>query len=118
MTQEFYWETDPAEVFPQMVYEYVQAIKRTIRAVLLRFAPEMESWLKENAGWNDQTGNARQTLYALLEESADDLRVVADYKMWYGVFLELSNAGRFAVVAPCIDVFAPRIFQALQEALG
>lgn len=118
MMQNFEWIEDPREVFAQMTFEYVQDIKHTIRQILLRFAPEMEAWMKENAQWTDQTGNARQTLYALMEETADEFRVIADYTMWYGVFLELANAGNFAIVAPCIDVFAPRIFQALREALG
>jgi hypothetical protein len=28
----------------------------------------------------------------------------------YGIFLELANAGRFAIVNPALDFFAPKIW--------
>lgn len=118
MTDDFSWQDDPVDVFSQMVDEYVLDIRAVIQAVMLRFEPEIEAWMKENAGWNDQTGNLRQTLYSLFYSAPDDFFLIADYKLWYGVFLELANAGRYAVVAPAIDTFAPRIFQAIREALG
>ena len=118
MNEEFEWLSDPVEVFGSMVDGYEAYIRAVIRDICNYYVPQIEAWMKQNAKWEDQTGNARQTMYAELQEMLYTFIIRADYGMDYGVFLELANSGRFAVVAPAMDFFTPQIFKAIQGAIG
>ena len=111
----FEWESDPAIVFSEAVDEGVMTIRLMVRAVLLSFAPVMEAWMKDNAPWTDRTGNLRASLHTELETFSDAFALTADYGLDYGVFLELANSGQYSIIALTIDVFAPKIFDALER---
>jgi hypothetical protein len=115
VTTEFEWIADPEKVFPVMMNQYIVDIRAAIAAVLLRYEPEIETWLKTNAGWTDQTGNLRQSMWAEFQQVALDLQIAFDYDLDYGVFLELANSGAYAVTGPALDYFAPRIWADIQR---
>jgi hypothetical protein len=48
----------------------------------------------------------------------NELVIVLGHTMYYGVFLELSNGGRYAIVMATIDSNAPKFFQAVKELVG
>ena len=115
MSLEFEWDVDPLDAFIPMTEDYIQRIYAEIAAIFMRYAPLIESWLKQNAAWEDQTGNLRQSLHAELVQLGTDLAIQFDYGLDYGVFLEFANAGRYAVIAPALDYFAPKIWQEIKE---
>lgn len=111
----FEWQVSPEQAFNAMTNQYVQDIRAAIAGVLLRFEPEVESWLKNNAPWTDRTGNLRQSMWAEFQQFALDLALVFDYGLDYGVFLELGNSGAYAVTGPALDYFAPRIWAEIER---
>lgn len=111
----FEWETSPEQAFIPMTDQYIRDIRAEISAVLLRFEPEIEAWLKANAPWVDRTGNLRASLWADAVQFGQDLFLLFDYGLDYGVFLELGNSGAYAVIAPALDVFAPRIWAEIER---
>ena len=84
----------------------------------MRYQAEIETWMKTNARWIDRTGNARQSLYAEVTRLTDSVLLAFDHGMDYGFYLELSHAGRYAIIAPALDEFAPRIWRDVKALLS
>src|SRR5688500_10891929 len=95
----FKWIVAPDAVFPQMAAQYTQAVLHGTQRVLQEQAAEAEAWMKANAPWQDRTGAARAGLTATVEGNAVTLAHGVDYGLW----LEIANQGRFAIIAPAID---------------
>ncbi len=76
-------------------------------------APEVEDWMKSNAPWDDKTGNARDGLSA--EAFAGPTQVGLDVghspDIPYGIYLEYSNDGKYAIVRPTLRVQGRRVMQ-------
>lgn len=107
----FAWERPPAIVFEELAAEYARAVHQGVLAIVQRWAPQIENWMKANAPWTDRTANARQTLHTEIEEVVNQaVALVMAHGVYYGIFLELCNAGRYAVIAPALDEFAPQIW--------
>lgn len=113
----FVWQTTPEEAFGQLFDSYAAAIHQLVFAVCQRRAPEIENWMKANAPWQDQTGNARQTLWAEAMQTVGEVILALDHGMAYGYWLEVKNAGRYAIIAPAVDHWLPIIMQDIQEQL-
>lgn len=120
------WKVTPTQAFVPGVAEYVAAIRKGVRAIADRYAPEIEAHMKSTASWTDRSSNARQTLTAVVEEIALDMvSVIMAHGMEYGVYLEgftpegreTQQGGRYAIIAPTIDVFGPRIWADVQAML-
>lgn len=61
-------------------------------------ALQLQSDAQQNAPWTDRTGHARQRLKgdALTVQNGYKLRLA--HGVWYGVYLELAHAKRFAII--------------------
>lgn len=121
------WTVTPTQAFAGAATRYADEIHRGVRAIADRYAPEIESWMKANGSWTDRTSNARQTLNTQVEEMALDMvRIILAHGMEYGVYLEgftpegreIEQGGRYAVIAPAIDTFGPRIWADVQAMLA
>lgn len=60
------------------------------------------TYMKSNAPWKDQTGNARQTLAAYGLHSAQWHELHLHGGMSYQIFLETRWAGRYAIIGPAV----------------
>lgn len=105
------WQTPPSTAVPEMTAAYKRQLHRALFVLSVSYAPRIEAWMKQNAPWTDRTGNARQTLWAEAFDFADVVVLAFGHGVSYGVFLELANAGRYAVITPALDYFAPKIWQ-------
>lgn len=112
------WVVSPTDVFPQMAHKYTQAIFQGGRRVVQEKAAEMEEWAKANAPWTDRTGVARAGLHATVEENGQIGSITLAHGVDYGLWLEIANQGRFAIIAPAIDYWGPRIMGELQHMLA
>lgn len=118
MSFHFEWEIEPATAFGQLTQAYAQAIRRGVRVIADRRAPEIEAWMKANAPWTDRTGAARQTLHTEVEQLAQDMvQITLDHGVEYGVYLELAHAGVWGIIGPAIDVWGPVIWADVQAML-
>lgn len=110
------WVVPPERAFVQGYAEYAQRLELAIHQLALRFSAEIETWMKVNAPWMDQTGNLRQSLYSTVKAVLGQMIVITfDYGLDYGVFLELAHQGRFAIIAPALDHFGPLFLAAMQR---
>jgi hypothetical protein len=81
--------------------------KRAMLVAGKAVAPQAESHMKQNAPWTDQSGNARDGLKADAEASANNVTVYLYHRVPYGVYLETRWSGKYQIINPTIEVFAP-----------
>jgi hypothetical protein len=85
--------------------------------VATRMAREIEAYMRQNAAWQDQTGDARRLLQAeVIDVTGRAAFILLTHGVDYGVFLEMKP--RFQIIAPTLDVFGPRIMRELQIELA
>lgn len=95
---------------------YGRKIHEAMLGVANYFAPVLETEAKNNAPWNDRTGNARQGLNGFAEDvSATIVEIYLAHKMDYGVWLELKNSGRYAIILPTIEAHYKPIMKMLNQ---
>lgn len=111
----FKWSVTPERAFDDLMTQYQKDIHNAIMQLANRWAPEIEAWMKSNAKWTDRTGNARQTLHTEVEEvSSIMIGIIMAHGVDYGIFLELSNGGVWAIIGPALDYFAPKVWDDVQ----
>lgn len=79
-------------------------------------ALDMENEAKRNRPWTDRTGNARRSIRGSAGKIGNNLRAVLAIGVYYGVYLELSNGGRYRIIRPTINSFRPRFINSLRRA--
>lgn len=96
--------------------EYDGKVKRALHVVAEYFAPIVESYAKDNAPWTDRTGNARQGLTGSIQDISETVvHLYLSHKMDYGVYLELKNSGRYAIILPTLEAHYAEIKKRLDS---
>lgn len=87
----------------QVVGKVENAMEKTIM--------ESESEAKREAPWTDRTGNARNSITGT-PPNRNAMRIQSHLYigMFYGVFLELSNRGKYRVIWPTLEAFTRNAF--------
>ena len=78
----------------------------------------VQSYARNNAPWTDRTGNARNGLFAEAFQDTKGYGIVLYHTMPYGIFLETRWSGRYAIIAPTIQVYGPRVMQTVNKLLA
>lgn len=89
---------------------------RIIYAVMRDYAREMEQYAQDNAPWEDQTGDARAGLEAILEEHPVHPTIYLYHTVDYGKWLEIRWNGLYAIIMPTIEDMGPGLIKALEGA--
>lgn len=67
---------------------YGGKVIEAVEAVARYFAPILESYSKQNASWEDRTGNARASLYSYVLRVANDIvELYLSHGVFYGRYL-------------------------------
>ena len=80
-------------------------------------APDVESYMKLNAPWTDQTSNARNGLTAQAYSQGKEHGIVLYHQVDYGIWLETRFNGRYAIINPTIEVMGPRLMRRFDRIL-
>lgn len=75
----------------------------------------LEAVAKINAAWTDRTGHARQGLHAGADIDNNGVVLYIAHSVPYGIYLETSNAGKYAILKPTLEHYAARIKQDIQQ---
>lgn len=102
------------------VLSNLEAFNDRLRAALVldaqNIAREMERWTKENAKWEDRTSNARQFLKSHVKwVHTDELIVSMIHHVEYGVYLELANERKYAILEEAIHKYAPEFIEGWKQ---
>jgi hypothetical protein len=83
-----------------------------------KFAAEMVEYARRHAPWEDDTGDARKGLTAEGVATNDDINLILMHTVDYGIYLEVRNSGRFAIIVPTIESFGPKIYDHMRGICG
>jgi hypothetical protein len=82
-------------------------------------ASGMEGFAKTNRQWRDRSGHARQGLKGgVLTPSPNRIMVFIAHSVSYGVHLELSYGGRYAILRLTAELWAQRFFNSVKMLLS
>lgn len=76
--------------------------RKAIQASMDYQAAKSETWMRTNARWTDRTTNARNGLFAVVDNGLgeDSWLLVLSHSVSYGIWLEVANSGKYAIVRP------------------
>lgn len=79
-----------------------QRARKAIKKTLDYQAARTETWMRTNASWTDRTTNARNGLFAVVigEATDDTWLLVMSHSVSYGIWLEVTGSGKYAIVRP------------------
>lgn len=95
----------PKDMAERLVRLYGVSVHTAAVATLAdkTLAPMLEAYAKAHRPWQDQTGNARQSLFSVSELAGEIVTIYLSHGMEYGVFLELCNSGKYAIIMPTLE---------------
>lgn len=140
MNPGFQWVVSP-KVIMQGLDSYGEQALVAIQAISNYWGQFIQDEARQNANWEDRTGNARGGLFfavdgfgltpltgevtpeakaemsdvAVESGSQDTLIITLGHTTFYGKFLELSNGGRYAIIMSTIESNLPKLERMLQE---
>ena len=75
------------------------------------------AYMKVNAPWTDRTGAARGGLMAIPHNQGDTHEIDLAYSVYYGIFLEVCNSGKYAIITPSMRIIGRKLMQDLNGLL-
>ncbi len=121
------WQVKPEDAFPALAQAYASALHRGVVAICQKWGPQIENWMRSNHPWVNRTANAEQALHTALNEVVNRMvELTLSHGVYYGWYLEginpktmspMQNAGRWSVIEPALDRFAPLIWADVQRML-
>lgn len=92
------------EVVKRNMDLYKEQVRQAVVAVAQFFSVQLENYAKTNARWTDRSGNARQGLYSLVDDAAENAVIIyLSHGVDYGKWLEIAFQGRFAIIWEAIE---------------
>lgn len=89
-------------------------LDRAVGAVVDYNAAYAMGWLRLNAPWTDNTGAARSGLMAFPNHTSRAHEIFMAYSVTYGIWLEIANNGRYAVIEPAMRIVGAKLMRDLQ----
>lgn len=95
-----------------------ERIERKIAGMVMMLqvlAGNAEGDMKTSAPWNDRTTNARNGLFGEVVIGENEYTFALSHGIEYGVFLELANNGKYAIVKPTADIYGDKLKKFVKE---
>lgn len=94
------------------------AVNRAAAFVMLKNEAPAENYMKTHAPWTDRTTNARNGLAARYTGSEKGVHeMVLFHQVDYGIWLEVKDDGKYAIILPTIQEMGPRVMKDLVNIL-
>lgn len=77
--------------------------REVMEDIAVKFAEELRDYARQNAPWDDMTGDARGGLDANVNADGDLLSVGLFHGVDYGIWLEIRWNGRYAIILPTME---------------
>ena len=121
MTQPvFTWDIPPSAL-QEGVAKYGENLLVALVAIAQRRAMEGQDERRKNARRMDRTGNSRSGLSTKVEvvNGGEEVTVLFSpgHTVIYGIYLETSYAGKYAIIAPTVSNYGPKIMNDVRALL-
>lgn len=110
-----YLDARNAQVYLETMDERVEV---ATEIAFENMAAQAEARMRTGAPWTDRTGAARGSLSATPEQSGRLFTLILAHGVSYGIWLEVSNDGRYAIVRPTQEWVARQIPQVIAAAVN
>jgi hypothetical protein len=90
------------------------ALRKAVQVFTEVQSQKVQDYMRNNAPWTDRTGNARGGLFAQARHSDAVNAIVFYHTMPYGIFLEVSNGGTYAIIVPTLNHEGRRVMSELR----
>ena len=90
-------------------------VKRAMVTAAKYIEPQALAYMRDNAPWTDRTGNARAGLNVETEVNTNNVTMYLYHQVPYGPWLELRWSGKYQIINPTIEVFAPKLLQLVAD---
>jgi len=107
----------PPEALARNVGDYVTRMLGAVHDLCVFFAAKIEAHAKQAAPWTDRTGIARQGLTGKAVKTATGVILYLFHQASYGIWLEVKNAGRFAVILRSLEAHYSPLMDAIRRLL-
>lgn len=88
--------------------------KQDWQDTVLEVAQEALEFAKEQAPWQDRTGDAREGLDVDVDTPGDEIVLTMFHTVDYGEWLETIQNGRYSVIMPTLELYGPEIKRRIQ----
>lgn len=88
-----------------------------LAAATAGFAQNVQEYARENASWEDRTGDARSGLTAEGRQRLTTYSIILYHTVDYGIWLEVRWDGKYAIILPTIEHMGHELMDRLQIAL-
>lgn len=95
------------QIMRQVAHQQHDAVVRIVQG----WAVEATQWMKENAPWDDQTGNARKSLGIVQHVGGDAIVLVLTGGVYYLLFLETREAGKRPILVPATMLWGSELLK-------
>lgn len=81
-------------------------------------ATQMSASAKSTRPWKDRTNVARNSITGSAERVGSRIRTALAIGVFYGVYLELANAGKYAIVQRTVDAHRQKFQENVKKLAG
>ncbi len=85
--------------------------RAAVIALAQNWGGQLEKRAKTGASWQDRTANARNGLQGKAIVKPAVVIIALAHSIDYGVYLELANSGKYAILKPTIDNSVSEIYK-------
>jgi hypothetical protein len=113
------WERDILDI-ADSIDAYAARIEAAVVAAAHVLAAQAETDAKNNAPWQDRTGDARAGLRGFVAEAGQIVSVYLAHgeDINYDIFLETIQGGQLQIIAPTLEALLPNVYDAIRKELG
>lgn len=105
-----------AQTLRTNVRNFDRRLEHKIDAVMDYNAAYATVQLKVRAPWTDRTGAARSGLLAVADKLGPGAhQLIMSYSVYYGIWLEVANSGKYAAIGPFMPVIGRKIMHDLDH---
>jgi hypothetical protein len=110
------WSTSPSDLADNLD-KWGEKVLQASKDAMNILAPRLVESAQSNAPWNDITGDARAGLSQTTILSDESVSVTLYHSVYYGIFLEVCNGGKYRIIVPTIIEIGPLYWSILRGLL-
>jgi hypothetical protein len=114
----FEWEIKPSQQIVPNLEAYRKAVLAAVRMTFEAIARKVRSYAVTNRTWIDRTGTARSGLRTQVAVMGAVATLTLYHTAEYGIWLEVANAGKYAIILKTMTAHFPMLMQMLNDVLS